>query len=82
MHAWAGRIRDHQVPRDEAFPSGPISIVCDTWDFFNVITKVLPALKDEIMAREGGPVVVRPDSGDPGRHHLRHVEVEPRGGGY
>ena len=49
----------------KVYPSGPVSIVCDTWDFFNVVTNVLPKLKDEIMAREGGPVVVRPDSGDP-----------------
>jgi nicotinamide phosphoribosyltransferase len=49
----------------ETYPSGPISIVCDTWDYWKVITEYLPALKEEIMAREGGPVVVRPDSGDP-----------------
>lgn len=48
----------------EVYPSGFISIVCDTWDFWNIVTVVLPQLKDEIMARNGR-VVVRPDSGCP-----------------
>lgn len=49
----------------EVYPSGPISIVSDTWDFWHVMTVIVPALKKEILAREGGPVVFRPDSGDP-----------------
>jgi nicotinamide phosphoribosyltransferase len=48
----------------EVYPSGIVSIVCDTWDFWDVITNILPSLKAEIMARDG-KVVVRPDSGDP-----------------
>jgi nicotinamide phosphoribosyltransferase len=48
----------------EVVPTGIISIVCDTWDFWKVLTEYLPALKNEIMARNG-KVVVRPDSGDP-----------------
>src|SRR3990167_6894797 len=48
----------------EVYPSGIVSIVCDTWDFWNVITNILPSLKTEIMTRDG-KVVVRPDSGDP-----------------
>jgi nicotinamide phosphoribosyltransferase len=48
----------------EVYPSGPVSIVCDTWNLWDVLTKTLPALKDEIMARDG-TVVVRPDSGNP-----------------
>jgi nicotinamide phosphoribosyltransferase len=46
------------------FPTGILSIVADTWDFFKVLTEYLPALKDEIMARDG-KLVIRPDSGDP-----------------
>lgn len=50
-------------------PSGFVSNVCDGYDFWDVIGRVLPALKPEIMARKGGPigdrVVIRPDSGDP-----------------
>ena len=48
----------------EIYPKGFVSFVSDTWDFFKVITEVLPALKDIIMAREG-KLVIRPDSGDP-----------------
>ena len=51
-------------------PSGIISIVADTFDFFNVINVIAPSLKEEILARtlnEIGlaKVVFRPDSGDP-----------------
>jgi nicotinamide phosphoribosyltransferase len=46
------------------FPTGILSIVSDTWDFFKVLTEYLPALKDEILARDG-KLVIRPDSGDP-----------------
>jgi nicotinamide phosphoribosyltransferase len=46
------------------YPTGIISIVSDTWDFWKVITEYLVTLKDMIMSREG-KVVIRPDSGDP-----------------
>jgi nicotinamide phosphoribosyltransferase len=48
----------------EVYPSGIVSIVSDTWDFWQVITEFLPELKARILAREG-KVVIRPDSGDP-----------------
>lgn len=48
----------------EVYPSGIISIVSDTWDYWKVIGEVLPSLKDVIMNRDG-KVVIRPDSGDP-----------------
>jgi nicotinamide phosphoribosyltransferase len=48
----------------DIYPSGIVSIVSDTWDFWQVITEFLPALKDRIIARNG-KVVIRPDSGDP-----------------
>lgn len=48
----------------EVYPSGIVSIVSDTWDFWEVLTNYMPALKDVIMQREG-KVVIRPDSGDP-----------------
>lgn len=48
----------------ETYPSGIVSIVSDSWDFFNVLNNILPTLKDEIMNRNGR-VVIRPDSGDP-----------------
>jgi len=49
---------------NEVYPSGIVSIVSDTWDFWQVITEFLPKLKDKILARNG-KVVIRPDSGDP-----------------
>lgn len=45
-------------------PSGIISVVSDTWDFWKLVTEYLPNLKDKIMSREG-TLVIRPDSGDP-----------------
>lgn len=48
----------------ETYPNGIVSIVSDTWDYWKVLTEYLPALKDEILARDG-TVTIRPDSGDP-----------------
>jgi nicotinamide phosphoribosyltransferase len=48
----------------EIYPTGIVSIVSDTWDFWQVITEYMPRLKDIIMSRDGR-VVIRPDSGDP-----------------
>ncbi len=45
-------------------PAGFVSIVSDGYDFWDVVGRVLPTLKDKIMARDG-KVVIRPDSGDP-----------------
>ncbi|ASV43506.1 nicotinamide phosphoribosyltransferase [Vibrio phage JSF12] len=45
-------------------PTGILSVVSDTWDFWKLVTKYLPELKDVIMGRDG-TVVIRPDSGDP-----------------
>lgn len=46
------------------YPTGPISVVSDTFDFWGVLTKVLPQIKEEIMGRDG-KLVIRPDSGNP-----------------
>lgn len=46
------------------YPTGIVSIVSDTWDLWKVLTQTLPALKDQIMARDG-KLVIRPDSGNP-----------------
>ena len=48
----------------KVYPSGLVSIVSDTWDFFGALENIYKPLKDKIMAREG-KVVIRPDSGDP-----------------
>ena len=48
----------------EVYPHGVVSIVSDTWDLWQVLTEYLPALKEDVLARNG-KVVIRPDSGDP-----------------
>lgn len=58
---------------EDVYPSGIVSIVSDTWDFFGVVGKdgLAAQLKDKILARGVNPitglgkVVFRPDSGDP-----------------
>lgn len=52
------------------YPSGVLSIVSDTWDFWNVITNTAKELKEDILSRKPdslglAKVVFRPDSGDP-----------------
>ena len=49
---------------NEIYPSGIVSIVSDTWDFWGIMTHGIRTLHDDIMARDG-TVVFRPDSGDP-----------------
>lgn len=44
-------------------PEGILSLVSDTYDYYNVLTNILPKLKQEILARSG-KLVVRPDSGN------------------
>lgn len=51
-------------------PSGIISLVSDSFDFWKVVTETLSELKDDVLNRTPdangfAKVVVRPDSGDP-----------------
>jgi len=48
----------------EVYPTGIVSIVSDTWDFWKVIMEYTVILKAEILARDG-KLVFRPDSGVP-----------------
>lgn len=48
----------------EVHPNGIVSIVSDTWNLWEVLTKTVPSLKQEILNRDG-KVVIRPDSGNP-----------------
>ncbi len=66
----------------EVYPSGVVSIVSDTWDFWNVLTNIAPSLKDEILARIPNAfglakVVFRPDSGDPVKIIVGDCDAEP-----
>ncbi|UUZ75450.1 nicotinate phosphoribosyltransferase [Polaromonas sp. P1(28)-13] len=54
----------------DVYPSGIVSVVSDTWDFWKVITQTALDLKLVILDRKPNPlgqakVVFRPDSGDP-----------------
>lgn len=54
----------------ECYPTGIVSLVSDTLDYWKVLTTYLPQLKEEVLARKPNSlglskVVVRPDSGDP-----------------
>ncbi len=48
----------------EVYPSGIVSIVSDSWDYWQVITQYAKMLRGLILKRDG-KVVFRPDSGDP-----------------
>lgn len=48
----------------DKYPTGILSVVSDTWDLWKVLTEYLPAIKNDILARDG-KLVIRPDSGDP-----------------
>lgn len=45
-------------------PTGILSHVSDSFDFWKFVSEGLPMLKDDILKRDG-KLVVRPDSGDP-----------------
>lgn len=55
----------------DLYPTGIVSIVSDTWDYWNTVSSIAASLKDVILARTpdatGFPakVVFRPDSSDP-----------------
>ncbi len=48
----------------DVYPSGILSIVSDSWDFWRVMTEFTVSLKELILKRDG-KVVFRPDTGDP-----------------
>lgn len=58
------------------YSTGIVSVVSDTWDYWKVWTDILPALKTEIMSRDG-TLVIRPDSGDPYKILVGDVDAEP-----
>lgn len=49
----------------QVYPTGILSYVADSYDFWRVLTVLLPLLKPYILARTEGKLVIRPDSGDP-----------------
>lgn len=73
-HDMASRLEAEQIFMKDLisrkFPTGIISYVADSFDFWSVLIDILPKLKNEILSREPagvapGKLVIRPDSGDP-----------------
>lgn len=48
----------------EVYPDGNFAMVCDSYDYWNVVDNILPKFKEEILSRNG-TLYVRGDSGDP-----------------
>lgn len=69
------KLAEREVIREfvtQDYPEGMVSLVADSFDFWNVITVIAKDLKPEILARKVNglgmaKVVFRPDSGDPVR---------------
>jgi nicotinamide phosphoribosyltransferase len=66
----------------EVYPGGIVSIVSDTWDYWNVLTSIAAELKEDILNRQPdalglAKVVFRPDSGDPERILCGDPDAEP-----
>ncbi|MGN6648974.1 nicotinate phosphoribosyltransferase [Trinickia sp.] len=69
------RLAEREVIREfvtQDYPAGMVSLVSDSFDYWNVITVIAKELKEDILARKPNAlgqsrVVFRPDSGDPVR---------------
>src|SRR5699024_4748295 len=48
----------------DIYPTGIVSVVSDSYDYWGMVSEVLPEFRNQIMERDG-KWVVRPDSGDP-----------------
>lgn len=57
----------------KAQPHGTFTYVADTYDYWGIVGKVLPLIKDLIVRREG-KFILRPDSGDPVKVILGNLE--------
>lgn len=67
-----GELESYRKWITEDYPTGIVSLVSDTYDYWKVLSEYLPTLKQDIMNRPVNAlglskVVIRPDSGDPYR---------------
>lgn len=65
-----GELESYRKWITQDYPTGIVSLVSDTYDYWKVLTEYLPALKADILARPVNAiglskVVIRPDSGNP-----------------
>ena len=78
------RLAEREVIREfvtQDYPAGMVSLVSDSFDYWNVITVIAKDLKEAILARKPNAlgqsrVVFRPDSGDPVRILAGYDEQE------
>ena len=63
-HVEVGELEYFRRMIEDLYPSGIVSCVADTYDFFRVVTEYVTILKEKILARDG-KTVFRPDTGDP-----------------
>lgn len=68
--AVVGELETYRKWITKDYPTGIVSIIADTLDFFRVVTEFATELKDDILNRQPNAlglakVVFRPDSGDP-----------------
>jgi nicotinamide phosphoribosyltransferase len=49
---------------NRVYPSGNVTIVSDSYDFWGLVENILPAINDEV-AKRNGKVAIRHDTGDP-----------------
>lgn len=68
--AYEGEFEAYKRWITKDYPSGLVSLVSDTYDYWKVLTDYIPRLKEDILARPVNAiglskVVIRPDSGNP-----------------
>lgn len=68
--AIGGELEAYRKWITQDYPTGIVSLVSDTYDYFKVLTEYLPQLKEDILNRPANElglskVVIRPDSGNP-----------------
>ncbi len=74
MTSWGGEAGELEAMRNvlHQYPDGIVACVSDSYDLFKAIGEYWgDQLKDEVLSRHEGFLVVRPDSGDP-------VEIVPQ----
>lgn len=80
-YALRGELESYRKWLTEDYPSGIVSLVSDTTDYWKVLTEYLPELKEDILGRDTDAAglcktVIRPDSGDPFRIICGYFEDE------
>ncbi|TNN88212.1 Nicotinamide phosphoribosyltransferase [Liparis tanakae] len=74
-----GRSREKEAFEQvlEQFPSGPVSVVSDSYDIFNACKNIWgDKLKERVMERgQDSCLIIRPDSGDPAETLIEIIKI-------